>query len=169
MRPPWSCWTKATRSSRRPEAALAGAALIALSLSACAPGAPKGVDKDKLDAAVSDAIGDPATCLLIAEKATGKVVYRYNTATVCARQLPSCQGAGAIQVGDLLALTVKDGKPRAFSCNTTADASRGVSWTAAVLPQKGYVYAAVMEGTHTIPGRMMADRLEPRLKDLGLQ
>jgi hypothetical protein len=170
MRPPWSCWTKATSSSTRPEARAAAAlALAALSLAACAPGAPKGVDKDKLDAAVSDAIGDPATCLLIAEKASGKLVYRYNTATVCARQLPSCQGSVAWQVKDLLAATVKDGQPRALSCSTTADASRGVSWVSGVLPQKGYVYAAVMEGTRTFPGRMMADRLEPRLKDLGLQ
>jgi hypothetical protein len=30
-------------------------------------------------------------------------------------------------------------------------------------------YAAVMEGTRTFPGRMMADRLEPRFRDLGLQ
>ena len=170
MRRPWSCWTKATSSSTRPEArGVAALALAALALAACAPGAPKGVDKDKLDAAVSDAIGDPATCLLIAEKAGGKVVYRYNTATVCARQLPSCQGAVAWQVKDLLAATVKDGQARTLSCSTTADASRGVSWVSGVLPLKGLVYAAVMEGTRTFPGRMMADRLEPRLKDLGLQ
>lgn len=152
---------------------LAALALIAAGLAACAPGAPKGVDKEKLDAAVSDAIGDPASCLLIAEKAGGKVVYRYNTATVCARVLPSClgpgQGPAAWQVNDLLAQTVKDGQARALSCNTTADASRGVSWAAGVLPAKGLAYAAVMEGTRTFPGRMMADRIEPRFKDLGLK
>ena len=151
---------------RRPSAAIA---IAVLGLAACAPGAPRGVDKDKLDAAVSDAIGDPATCLLIAEKASGKLVYRYNTATLCARQLPSCQGQAAWQVKNLLAATVKDGQPRTLSCNTSADASHGVSWVSGVLPQKGLVYAAVMEGTRTFPGRMMADRLEPRLKDLGLQ
>lgn len=148
---------------------LAALALVAASLAGCAPTAPKGVDKDKLDAAVSDAIGDPASCLLIAERASGKVVYRYNTATVCVRQLPSCQGPTAWQVKDLLAATAKDGRSRALSCNTTADASRGVSWTSGVMPAKGLVYAAVMEGTRTFPGRMMADRIEPRFKDLGLQ
>lgn len=152
---------------------LAALGLVAATLVACAPGAPKGVDKEKLDAAVSDAIGDPASCLLIAEKASGKVVYRYNTATVCARELPSCaapgQGPATWQVKDLLAATVKDGQPRTRSCNTTADASRGVSWTSGVLPAKGLAYAAVMEGTRTFPGRMMADRIEPRFKDLGLQ
>ena len=169
MRRPWSCSTKATRSNRPPEAAVAVLALAALALASCAPGAPKGVDKAKLDEAVSDAIGDPASCLLIAERATGKVVYRYNTATVCARQLPSCEGPTAWRLKDLLAQTVKDGQPRALSCNTTADASRGVSWASGVLPQKGLVYAAVMEGNRGFPGRMMADRIEPRFKDLGLQ
>lgn len=143
--------------------------LVVISLTACAPGAPKGVDKDKLDAAVSDAIGDPASCLLIGERPGGKVVYRYNTATVCARQLPACDGPGLRTVKDLLVVTAKDGQPRTLSCNTTADASRGVSWTSGVLPAKGLAYAAVMEGTRTFPGHMMADRIDPRLKDLGLQ
>ena len=154
---------------RTPMRAFTALGLIAASLAACAPGAPKGVDKEKLDAAVSDAVGDPASCLLIAERPGGKIVYRYNTATVCARVLPSCQGPGTWQVKDLLAATVKDGRSRALSCNTTADASRGVSWAAGVLPAKGLAYAAVMEGTRTFPGRMMADRIEPRFKDLGLR
>ena len=148
-------------------------AVAAAALAACAPSAPKGVDKEKLDAAVSDAVGDPASCLLIGQMAGGKIVYRYNTATVCDRELPSCQASGqgpaAWKVKDLLAATVKDGQPRALSCNTTADASRGVSWASGVLPAKGLAYAAVMEGTRTFPGRMMADRIEPRFKDLGLK
>ncbi|HEX3887630.1 MAG TPA: hypothetical protein VHW05_09045 [Phenylobacterium sp.] len=143
-------------------------ALIALGLAACSPGAPKGVDKDRLDAAVSDAIGDPDTCLMIAEQPSGKVVYRYNTASTCDRKLPSCQGAGQQKLKDLLAAAAKDGQRRELSCLTTADASRGVSWLAAPIPGKGLVYAAVMEGTRTFPARMMADRLEPRLKDVGL-
>lgn len=165
---PSSSSTKPTRSRRRPEALLASALLLLVS--ACSPQAPKGVDKAKLDEAVSDAIGDPASCLMIAERPGGKVVYRYNTATVCARQLPSCEGAGAPHgVKDLLDETVKDGQPRRLSCSTTADNSRGVSWVSGVLPQKRLAYAAVMEGTRTFPGMMMAERIEPRFKDLGLQ
>ncbi|THD78574.1 MAG: hypothetical protein E7812_11330 [Phenylobacterium sp.] len=148
--------------------AAAALALIALGLAACSPGAPKGVDKEKLDAAVSDAIGDPNTCMMIAEQASGRVVYRYNTATTCDRQLPACQGAAQWKLKDLLAATVKDGQPRTLSCNTTADASRGVSWVSGPIAGKPLVYAAVMEGARTFPGRMMADRLEPRLKDVGL-
>ena len=68
---------------------LAAPALAALTLAACSPGAPKGVDKDTLDAAISRAIGDPASCLLIAEQASGKLVYRYNSHTACARAWPS--------------------------------------------------------------------------------
>ena len=71
-------------------AACAAAALLA----ACSPGAPKGVDKDQLDAAVSRAIGDPASCLLIAEVPGGRVVYRYNTHTACDRALPACDAPG---------------------------------------------------------------------------
>lgn len=167
MRRPWSFWTKATRSSRRPEAAIA-LLLLAGGLSACAPGAPKGVAKDKLDAAVSDAIGDPASCVLMADKASGKLVYRYNTATVCARALPACDGSGERQVRDLLEATRADGKPRQLSCDETPDHSKGVSWASGVLPKKGLVYAAVMEGDRTFPGMMMAERLEPRFRDLGL-
>lgn len=171
MRRPWSSSRKATRSRRPPEAACriagAGLALVAISLAACSPTAPKGVKKEKLDAAISDAIGDPASCLMIAEQANGRVVYRYNTATVCARTLPACDAPAVRTVKDLLNATVKDRQPRRLSCNTTADGSRGVSWASGVT-SKGYVYAAVMEGTRTFPGLMMADRIEPRLHDLGL-
>jgi len=142
--------------------------LAAVALAACSPGAPKGVDKDKLDDAVSAAIGDPATCVLIAEQASGKVVYRYNTATICARTLPSCDGPGSRTVRDLLEATRKDGKPRRLSCYSSADASRGVGWASGPIPGKGLVYAAVMEGKRSFPGMMMADRLEGRFKDVGL-
>ena len=143
-------------------------ALAALSLAACAPTAPKGVDKAALDDAVSRAIGGPTTCLLIGERASGKVLYRYNTATVCARSLASCAGSGTQTVQDLLRATAADGKPRRVSCNSGPDASRGVAWAAAVLPASGDVYAAVMEGEQTFPGMMIAERLEPRLAALGL-
>jgi len=142
--------------------------LAAVALAACSPGAPKGVDKDKLDDAVSAAIGDPATCVLIAEQASGKVVYRYNTATICARTLPSCDSPGSRTVRDLLEATRKDGKPRRLSCYSSADASRGVGWASGPIPGKGLVYAAVMEGKRSFPGMMMADRLEGRFKDVGL-
>ncbi|HEY3950943.1 hypothetical protein [Phenylobacterium sp.] len=153
--------------------AWASLAAIALGLSACSPDAPKGVDKDTLDAAVSRAIGDPATCLLIAEQASGKLVYRYNTHIACDRELPACTAAGAKGPAtqtpdDLLKAALKDGQTRTLSCSSTQDASRGVGWAAGPIPGKGLVYAAMMEGDRAFPGRMMADRLARAFKDAGL-
>jgi hypothetical protein len=149
---------------------LAVLGLCAAVLFACSPGAPKGVDKDTLDAAVSRAIGDPDSCLLIAEQASGKLVYRYNTHTACARALPACAAApGATQTIDqLLKATLKDGQSRTLSCSSNGDASRGVGWASGPIPGKGLAYAAMMEGDRAFPGRMMADRLSRAFKDAGL-
>jgi len=157
----------ARRSTRLP---LAAAGLLAAVLGGCSPGAPKGVDKDTLDAAVSRAIGDPASCLLIAEQASGKLVYRYNTPIACDRSLPACAGSpGAMQtIAQLLKATLKDGQARTLSCSSTADASRGVGWASGPIPGKGLTYAAMMEGDRAFPGRMMADRLSRAFKEAGL-
>jgi hypothetical protein len=142
----------------------------AATLAACSPGAPKGVEKEVLDDAVSRAIGDPDSCMLIAEQESGKLVYRYNSHTACARLLPSCTGgAPATQtIEDLLKVTRKDGQTRTLSCNSTADASRGVGWASGVIPGKGLVYAAMMEGPRAFPGRVMAERLSQAFRDAGL-
>lgn len=158
MRPPWSCWTTPTRSSTRPR--LAGAALAVLSLAACSPTAPPGVDRDQLDAAVSKAVGDPNTCVLIAKAGSGGTLYRYNSATACAREFAACDAPGTRKLDSLLETTVKDRQPRQLSCNTEADASRGVGWAAGPIAGTDLVYAAMMEGDRAFPGRMMADRLE---------
>src|SRR5678816_3254332 len=87
----WCCWMTGTRS--RPP--LSGLALLGvLALAACSPGGPPGVDRDELDAQVSKAIGDPASCLLIAKAGSGRVLYRYNAATTCDRELPACNAQG---------------------------------------------------------------------------
>lgn len=166
MRPPWSCWTTPTRSRRPLE--LAGSALAALSLAACSPGAPPGVNRDDLDAAVSKAVGDPNTCVLIAEAGSGKVLYRYNSATTCAREFPACDGPGTRKLSSLLEGAAKDGQARTLSCNTQADASRGVGWAAGPIAGTELVYAAMMEGERAFPGRMMADRLEGAFRKAGV-
>jgi len=154
-----------TRSRRPPEAGacapvLLAAGLAALSLAACSPTAPPGVDRDQLDAEVSRAIGDPASCALIGKAGSGKLLYRYNTATVCDRLLDACAGGARMKVGDLLAATAKDRKPRQLSCAITPDHSRGVGWASGPIAGTDMVYAAAMEGDRTFPGRMMAERLE---------
>ncbi|HET6972018.1 MAG TPA: hypothetical protein VFH92_12890 [Phenylobacterium sp.] len=150
-----------TRSRRPPDAVvLAATGLAALVLSACSPTAPPGVDHDQLDAEVSRAIGDPASCLLIGKAGSGKVLYRYNTATVCDRLLDACAGGARMKVGELLDATAKDGKPRQLSCATTPDHSKGVGWASGPIAGTDLVYAGAMEGDRTFPGRMMAERLE---------
>ena len=142
--------------------------LLALTLAACGPSLPKGVKADKLDQWVSDQIGDPNTCVLIGRQGSGDVVWRYNTHTACARTFPACDAPGAQSVNDLLKATAKDGRARTLSCNTTADASRGVGWASGSLPRHGFVYAAVMEGQNALPGRIMAEKLDGVFKDAGL-
>jgi hypothetical protein len=132
-----------------------------LLVSACGPRLPKGVDADKLDAAVSGAIGDPNTCVLVGRKGSGQVVWRYNTNTTCARSLPSCEGAATRTVGDLLKATAADGQPRAQSC-------ANLGWASGATPKGEFVYAAVMDGAHAMPGMMISERLEGALKDSGL-
>lgn len=144
------------RMIRRSVPALA----MALTLGACAPGAPPGVDRDELDAAISKAIGDPGTCVLIGEAGSGKLLYRYNSATACDRELPACEGPGLTKPGKLLKQTAADGKVRRLSCDTAADGSRGVGWAAGPIAGTELVYAAVMEGDRAFPGMMMAQRLE---------
>lgn len=137
-------------------------------LAACSPDAPPGVDKDQLDAAVSKAIGDPNTCVLIADAGSGKIVYRYNTATTCAKEYAACERPGVTKLDDVLEATVKDGKARKLSCDTLADGSRGVGWASGPVPGKPLVYAAVMEGDRSFPGMMMADRLDGAFRRAGL-
>jgi hypothetical protein len=130
-----------------------------LTLAACAPDAPPGVNREDLDAAVSKAIGDPATCVLIAKAGSSRVLYRYNTATACDRELPDCDGPGATKVGRLLDATAKDRQPRTLSCDSAVAPGRGVGWASGPIEGTDLVYAAMMEGERAFPGRMMADRL----------
>jgi hypothetical protein len=144
-----------------------GAAVAAALLQGCGPHLPKGVDADKLNDAVSGAIGDPDTCMLIGRQGSGQVIWRYNTHTVCARALPACDRPALRTVDDLLQATAKDGRARELSCNSAPDGSRGVGWSSGVIQGKGLVYAAVMEGPHALPGHMMSDRIAGALQDAG--
>lgn len=166
MRRPWSCWTTPTRSRRPLEAAL-GAGL-ALALASCSADAPPGVDKSALDDAVSRAIGDPNSCLLIAKAGSGKRYYQYNTHAACDAKLPACDEPGDTQLGKVLDRVAKDRQPVMLSCNTLADASRGVGWAAGPIQGTDLVYAAMMEGDRAFPGRMMADRLETAFRRAGV-
>lgn len=148
--------------------ALALTSLALTSLGGCSRGLPKGVSPDRLNEAVSDAIGDPNTCVLIGKRGSGEVVWRYNTHTTCARSLPACDAPALRTVDGLLKATARDGQPRTLSCNSAPDGSRGVGWASGPLPGHPLVYAAVMEGNRALPGRIMADKVEGAFQDAGL-
>jgi hypothetical protein len=147
----------------RPSPLRAGAAaLTALALAACSPSAPPGVDRAALDEQVSRAIGDPNSCLLIAQADSGKLYYRYNSHTACDREFPSCEGGGQAKtkLAQLLERTVHTRAAVQLSCDSEPDGSRGVGWAAGPIAGTDLVYAAMMEGDRAFPGRMMAERLE---------
>jgi hypothetical protein len=144
------------------------AILACLMMAACAPGAPQGVDKARLDAAVADAVGDPNTCVLIGKAQSASLVYRFGTHAVCDRAMPSCEGQGQQTVGDLLKGAAA-GKTEKASCPSIADGSRGVGWAAAPIPGKPLAYAVVMEGENTPPGLIIAEKVETAFAKVGLQ
>ena len=143
-------------------------AFAILALAACAPKLPAGVDAARLEEAISAAIGDPNTCVLIAPSGSSRVAYRYNTHTACARTLPACAGEARQTAGDLLKAVARDGQPRAVSCPSVPDGSREVAWAAGPVAGRGLIYAAVMEGERAFPSRMVVDRLTRAFKDAGL-
>ena len=170
MRPPWCFWTKATSSSVPPERLRQKAALLALTflLAACAPPSGRGLPKDALDDAIGRAVGDPSTCVLLADRASGKVVYRYGDEFTCRRALPRCDGPGTLTA--LGALPSAASAPRLVSCPSSPDGSRTVGWAAgrAANTRRDLVYSAVMEGERALPGHEMAARLADAFANAGL-
>ncbi len=141
-----------------------GLGAILVMLSGCAPPLPGGVTKAGLDAAITQAIGDPNTCVLIAQG--GKVSYRYGTNVVCGRAWPSCQVAATRKVDDLLEAAKT---PATASCHSSPDGSRGVSWASGpVAGHPDLAYAAVMEGKTVPPGIVMVDKLAEAFRGAGL-
>jgi len=138
----------------------------AMILGACAPAAPEGVDKAALDEAVSVAIGDPGTCVLISEQ--DKVVYRYGTHAICGRKLPACDGPGLRTLDQLLKSAPTSGAPQTASCRSNPDGSRLVAWAAGPIEGRGLKYAAVMEGEFVPPGIVIHDKLKGAFARAGL-
>ncbi|WP_312161976.1 hypothetical protein [Phenylobacterium sp.] len=144
---------------------LSAAVLSAAALGACAPGAPEGVRKAVLDQAVSDAIGDPGTCVLIADQ--GKVVYQYGTHVVCGRTLPTCEGPGVQSLDQLLKKAA--GERRTASCRSNADGTRIVAWASGPIEgRERMTFAAVMEASEAPPGIVVADKLASAFARAGL-
>lgn len=137
--------------------------------SACTPPSGQGLDKDALDNAISRAIGDPATCVLLADRASGKVVYRYGDGIECARSLPRCDGPGTMTAEAALQFAARPGG-RFTSCASNADGSRTVGWAAARAPntKRDLIYSAVMEGERALPGQEISARLSDAFANAGI-
>ena len=153
--------------------ALAVVAIAAL-LAACSPHggggtSAGGLPSSQLDNQIATAIGDPTTCVLLADAATGKVLYRYGDDFNCARGLPACDAPGLINAKSGLQFATKPGG-RFASCNSLPDGSRTVGWAEGPVQSAKHklIYSAVMEGQRALPGREMNARLYDAFSKAGL-
>ncbi|HEY2178317.1 MAG TPA: hypothetical protein VGH15_07020 [Caulobacteraceae bacterium] len=143
-----------------------GALVFLLVLAACAPAGPK-LPTAALDQAIGNAIGDPTTCVIIAERATGRTVYSYNAGFDCTRGLPACDRPGYLSARQAMALADAG---RHASCNSVPDGSRTVGWAEGKVnsSRHDFIYSAVMEGQKALPGEEMAARLDDAFNAAGL-
>ena len=158
---------------RRALALAAIAGLAAAQLCACAPksapGQGQGLDTSALDNQIAAAIGDPSTCVLLADGQTGNVVYRYGTDFNCARTMPACDVAGVMNAKTGLQYAKRpDG--RMASCASVPDGSRQVGWAAGRVQstKRDLIFSAAMEGERALPGHEMNARLFDAFSKAGL-
>ena len=107
-------------------AALLAAAALGSLVSGCTPRTAEGLPREALDDAIGRALGDPNTCVLLADRASGQVVYRYGAASTCSMSWPACDRPGNLQAGDALRLATPQG--RLTSCASAP--GRRVGWAA---------------------------------------
>jgi hypothetical protein len=154
---------------RRAPACAVAAFAIAAGLCACTPKAAQGLHDNQLDTQVAAAIGDPATCLLLADAKTGQVVYRYGDDFNCSRTLPACDAPGAMNAKSALQYATRAGG-RMASCASVPDGSRQVGWAEGRVQsaKRALVYSAVMEGERALPGHEINARLFDAFQKAGL-
>lgn len=130
---------------------------------------PPKLPSDALDHAIANAIGDPDTCVLLADAGSGKIVYRYGAAFNCVRGLPACDRPGFMSAQQALTLAATpDG--RDASCASNSDGSRLVGWSEGkVSSQTRHLrYSAMMEGQTALPGHEISARLAGAFQHAGL-
>ncbi len=153
------------------------ALLISLSsvalLAACNQ-APRGADVHQLDAAVSAAVGDPNTCVLLVEKGSARVVYRFGGYRACNSELPACTDPAATLTAEALGKLAAAGDTRTISCDGGPGGVNRVAWASGPAPKSpgstagDLAYAALMVGPTVLPGREIAIRLEAALVKGGI-
>ena len=133
-------------------------ALVLAGLTACSPAKRANLPTADLDSGIGSTIGDPTTCVLLANP-SGKIVYSYGDHFNCVRGLPACDRPGMLSAKEALSLAATP--PRGASCPSNADASRRVGWAEGNVYKSGirFRYSAVMEGQTALPGLEMNTRL----------
>jgi hypothetical protein len=129
-----------------------------------------GLPSGQLDNQIAAAIGDPTTCVLVADAASGKVLYRYGDDFNCVRGLPACDAPGLINAKTALQYAAKPGG-RFASCSSLPDGSRTVGWAEGPVQSvagRNLVYSAMMEGQRALPGHEMNARLFDAFSKAGL-
>jgi len=151
-------------------ALLGFAAIAGLAGGGCSkPPSARGLPTAALHEAIAHAVGDPSTCVLLADQTTRKVVYRYGEAFNCVRGLPACDRPGSLTATDALSLAAAPGG-RAVSCPSNTDGSRLVGWAEgrANSQTRDLIYSATMEGENAFPGHELAARLDGAFAQAGL-
>src|SRR5947209_3518464 len=118
-----------------------------------------GLPSTQLDQAIGKAVGDPTTCVLVADRATGKIRYRYGQLFNCVRGMPACDRPGFLTAKSALKLAAIPA--RGQSCPSNPQASRQVGWAEGVIGGASgpLIYSAAMEGDRALPGHEMNVRL----------
>lgn len=144
---------------------------LAVVLAACSrpPAVAKGLSSDALDAAIGPAIGDPSTCVLLADPASGRIVYTYGQLFNCVRPLAACDRPGTLTANTALAFA-REPNGRDASCPSSPDGSRTVGWAEGRTQgtRRNLLYSAVMEGQRALPGEEMTARLQGAFQQAGV-
>jgi hypothetical protein len=143
--------------------------LLALGLAACSKAPNGALPNDSLDRAIGASIGDPTTCVIIAQRSSHKVLYTYGQRFNCVRGMPACDRPGYLTARLALSLAdTPDG--RGASCPSNPDHSRNVGWAEGRVASKknDLIYSAVMEGDRALPGQEMIARLSDAFTSAGL-
>lgn len=147
--------------------ALVGAAAL---LSGCMPPSGKGLHRSQLDTYIGAAVGDPSTCVLLADGNTDEVVYRYGVDFNCARALPTCDAPGVMNARAALRYAKQPGG-RMASCPIGPGGAGGtVGWAEGRVQSKTrkLVYSAVMVGQRALPGHEINARLFDAFQKAGV-
>ena len=134
--------------------------VLCTTLAACGPSLPKSVNQDALEQSIAMSMGDVNTCVVLVDRATGKIAWSTGLKEACRAKYPACTSNKSINVQDLAKQAV-GGLALTTGCDL-------VSWAAGPAGKSNYAYAAVMSGERALPGREMSLRLDAAFAAAGL-